>query len=42
MSEIVIDEEKETGGFGADDPGAVGRLVAIVAGSTSQRSWKVV
>lgn len=37
MSEIVIDEEKETGGFGADDPGAVGRLVAIMAEITGQR-----
>jgi hypothetical protein len=30
MSEMVIDEEKETGGFGAEEPGAEGRLVDIV------------
>lgn len=30
MSEMVIDEEKETGGFRADEPGAEGRLVDIV------------
>lgn len=30
ISEMVIDEEKETGGFGAEEPGAAGRLVDIV------------
>lgn len=38
MSEMVIDEEKETGGFGAEEPGAAGRLVDIMAGRTRNQS----
>lgn len=31
---MVIEEEKETGGFGAEEPGAAGRLVDIMVRGT--------